>query len=136
MNESMMHTAHGGQLARLVGSPVTFVALTATADKANRKKVEIERIVLVLRDYGQRKEEEDAAIKGQGQEQVCSGLCLPLTCVSKYLYVSIFCCSSIEDFIMTFRFQFRTGICTPQSIYTGYTCSCANHIEALVRRSP
>lgn len=51
-----MHTAHGGQLARLVGSPVTFVALTATADKANSKKVETERIVLVWRKYGQRKE--------------------------------------------------------------------------------
>ena len=52
----MMHTAHGGQLARFVGSPVTFVALTATADKANSKKADTERIVLVLRKYGQRKE--------------------------------------------------------------------------------
>ena len=43
-----MHTAHGGQLAMFVGSPVTFVALTATADKANSKKVETERIVVVL----------------------------------------------------------------------------------------
>ena len=34
-------------MARLVGSPVMFVALTATADKANSKNAEIERIVLV-----------------------------------------------------------------------------------------
>lgn len=52
----MMHTAHGGQLARSVGSPLTFVALTATADKANSKKAETERIVLVSCDFDQRKE--------------------------------------------------------------------------------
>ena len=45
---SIMHTAHGGQLAIFVGSPVVFVAWTATADKAIDKKAETERIVLVL----------------------------------------------------------------------------------------
>lgn len=43
-------------MARLVGSPVTFVALTATADKAKSQKAETEGIVQVLRKYGQGKE--------------------------------------------------------------------------------
>ena len=46
------HTAHGGQLARFVGSPVMFVALTATVDKAISNKAEIEGIVLLKADYG------------------------------------------------------------------------------------
>ena len=46
------HTAHGGQLARSVGSPVTFVALTATVDNAISKKVEVEGIVLGNGEYG------------------------------------------------------------------------------------
>ena len=53
----MMHTAHGGQLARFVGSPVIFVALTApTVDRANSTKAETDRMVLVLWIYGQGKE--------------------------------------------------------------------------------
>ena len=47
------HTAHGGQLARSVGSPVTFVALTAIVDKAISKKVDVEGIVLGKGEYGQ-----------------------------------------------------------------------------------
>ena len=50
-----MHTAHAGQLAMFVGSPVVFVALTATADKAASKTAETERMVLVLCNYGQGK---------------------------------------------------------------------------------
>lgn len=47
------HTAHVGQLARSVGSPVTFVALTAKVDKAISKKVEVEGIVLGKGGYSQ-----------------------------------------------------------------------------------
>ena len=131
-----MHTAQGGQLARLVGSPVMFVALTATADKVNRKKAVIERIVLVLRDYGQRKKEEDAAIQGQGQGQVCSELCLPSTCVSKYLYISIFCCSSIEDFIMTFRSQLRNRYMYPAvDLYRPHLPFCQPYRSACAEES-
>lgn len=41
-----MRTAHGGQLARLVGSPVVFVASTAALTKANSNIAEIEGIML------------------------------------------------------------------------------------------
>ena len=75
----MAHTAHGGQLAKSVGSPVMFVALTATADKANSKRTETERIVPILRDYGQREERGFTAkmllYKEQGQGQLYSQLC-------------------------------------------------------------
>lgn len=43
-----MHTAHGGQFARSVGSPVTFVALTATAAEAISKKAEARGILLLF----------------------------------------------------------------------------------------
>lgn len=67
-----MRTAHGGQLAIFVGSPVMFVALTATAGKAISKKAETGRIVLVLCDYGQCKKRYSArrccyTRQGQGQ---------------------------------------------------------------------
>ena len=44
----MNHTAHEGQLARFVGSPVMFVALTATVAEAIRNKAETECIMLPL----------------------------------------------------------------------------------------
>ena len=94
-----MHTAHGGQLARFVGSPVTFVALTATADKANSKEAETARIVLVLCDYGQGEE-------GHSLRRCCykrarrrTGLfrnVIPFTWITRYLYILISCGSSIE----------------------------------------
>lgn len=67
-----MRTAHGGQLAIFVGSPVMFVALTATADKAISKKAETGHIVLVLCDYVQCKKRYSVrrrcyARQGQGQ---------------------------------------------------------------------
>ena len=67
-----MRTAHGGQLAMFVGSPVMFVAMTATADKANSKKAETGRIVLILCDYGRCKKRDSArrccyTRQGQGQ---------------------------------------------------------------------
>ncbi len=44
----ILRTAHGGQLARFVGSPVMFVA--ATADRVTRKKAETRNMLLPLID--------------------------------------------------------------------------------------
>lgn len=45
-----LRTAHVGQLARSVGSPAMFVALTAAPDKAISKKAENENIMLSFGD--------------------------------------------------------------------------------------
>ena len=39
--------------------------------------------------------------KGKGKDRFVQKMSPPLTCVSKYLYIFISCCSSIEAFIMT-----------------------------------
>lgn len=96
-----MHTAHGGQLARLVGSPVTFVALTATADKAKSKGAETEGIVLVLRKYGQGKEKHFIRrcyyTKGKEKDSLIHKYLDRRRVVSKSLYISTSCRSSTED---------------------------------------
>lgn len=96
-----MHTAHGGQLARLVGSPVTFVASTATADKANSKKAETKRIVLVLRIYGQGKERHFIRrcyyTKGKEKNSLIHKYVYRRRALAKYLYISTSCRSSTEE---------------------------------------
>lgn len=82
-------------MARLVGSPVMFVALTATADKAKSKKAETEGIVLVLRRYGQGKERHFIRrcyyTKGKEKDSLIHKYLYRRRVVSKYLYISTSC---------------------------------------------
>lgn len=89
-----MRTAHGGQLAIFVGSPVMFVALIATADKAISKKAETGRIVLVLCNCSQYKERHFIRRCCYTRTSPRTGwmrFALPFTCFRQYLYIWISC---------------------------------------------
>lgn len=136
-----MRTAHGGQLAILVGSPVMFVALTATADKAISKKAETGRIVLVLCDCGQCKERH--FIRGccyarTSTRTAWMRIALPFTCFRKYLYILISCSSRIID-SMTFPIsQFQFVSMYPAVDLYSYICLLPTRFKRLcgVVRSP